>query len=108
MEENMVGSYRELVGPGRLDLPTTDDPVVPVYIPPLVTMLWNLEKRQGDPLSEAQVVAMRDEAVCMTMRRSIAQRMAESRGYDDIDPEDVWHQWQVARRELVGDSDAAG
>ena len=83
-----------------------DDPVIPVFMPALVVILWNLEKRQGTPLTEAQVLELRDNAVCMTMPLSVARQLAESRGYDDLDPEDVWNEWQAARTQLLSEDDA--
>ena len=74
--------------------PTDDDPLVVVPIPPLVTLLIALEKQKGSPLTEAEVLKTRDEAVCMTMRRSRAWKMAEQRGYRDFDPGNVWGEWQ--------------
>jgi len=75
--------------------PTVEnDPVVVVPIPPLVTLLVALEERKGSPLTEAEVLEARDGAICMTMRRSAAWKMAEQRGYRDFDPESVWDEWQ--------------
>jgi hypothetical protein len=71
-----------------------EDPVVVVPIPPLVTLLVELEDRKGRPLTEAEVLEARDGAVCMTMRRSHAWKMAEQRGYPDLDPANVWEEWQ--------------
>lgn len=71
-----------------------DDPVVVVPIPPLATLLVALENRKGSPLTEAEVLEVRDGAVCMTMRRSAAWKMAEQRGYRDFDPANVWEEWQ--------------
>lgn len=71
-----------------------EDPLVAVPIPPLVTLLVALEERKGAPLTQEEVLQTRDGAVCMTMRRSMAWRMAEQRGYRDFDPENVWDEWQ--------------
>ncbi len=67
----------------------TDDPLIVVPIPPLVTLLVALEEQKGAPLIEEEVLRARDDAVCMTMRRSMAWKMAEQRGYRDFDPENV-------------------
>ena len=100
-----IGDARESGGPEPRGGGDAEDPVVPVFIPPLITLLRDLERRRRAPLSEAEVLAIRDGAICMTMRRSMARRMAESRGYDDVDPEDVWRQWQVARLRPAQDAD---
>ena len=44
-----------------------DDPLCLVFIPALVTILLNVERKTGRPLTEAEVIAIRDKAVCMTM-----------------------------------------
>lgn len=74
--------------------PVDDDPIIAVPIPPLVTLLIALEKQKGAPLAKEEVLAARDGAVCMTMRRSMAWQMAEQRGYRDFNPDDVWNEWQ--------------
>lgn len=84
---------------GRATPPSIDDdPVVAVPIPPLVTLLVALEKQKGAPLTEAEVLKARDGAVCMTMPRSGAWKMAEQRGYQDLNPETVWEEWQDFKR----------
>ena len=79
----------------------SDDPVVPVPIPPLVTLLLHFEKKKGTPLTEQEVLAARDNAVCMTMRVSIRDEVARKRGYDDISLENVWEEWQAIRPSLL-------
>lgn len=77
-----------------------DDRLVLVFIPPLVTILAAAEESKGSPLSEAECTSIRDKSVYMTVRRSVAQEMADKRGYDDIVAEDVWNQWQIIRQSL--------
>lgn len=52
------------------------------------------------PLTADEVLSIRDKAACVMMSTSQAARLAESRGYDDIDPENCWYEWQMLRREL--------
>lgn len=87
---------------GRSDPPEnnpsgSDEPIVIVPIPPLVTTLFRLEKEKGSPLSEEEVLAARDSAVCMTMTARHRDQLADKRGYDDINPDNVWVEWQAAR-----------
>lgn len=74
--------------------------VVSVFIPSLGAILLNAEDKKGSPLEEPEVLKIRDDAPCITMERSDAEAMNESRGYKDIDPENCWYDWQMLRREL--------
>ena len=78
----------------------TDEPLVPVFMPPLVTILAQHEREKGSPLTEDEMLAIRDKSVVMMMRQSIAQQMAEKRGYPDVDPERCWQEWQERRESL--------
>jgi hypothetical protein len=81
------------VGPGD------EDCLVAVPIPPLISLLVALEKSKGEALTEAEVLQTRDKAVCMAMSRSKAVKMAELRGYRDLNPENVWPEWQEFSRQ---------
>jgi hypothetical protein len=77
-----------------------EDPLCLVFIPALVTVLLHSEKTLGRPLTEAEVIAIRDKAVCMAMSASHAAMMEEKRGYPNIVAETVWPEWQSARLQL--------
>ena len=79
------------------------DPLVPVPIPALGVLLLNLEKQKGSPLSEQEVLQARDNAVCMMLPLSKKRLMDEKRGYEDINPENVWFEWQAFRTEAQRD-----
>jgi hypothetical protein len=78
----------------------TDDPLVIVPLPPLVTVLAWHEAQKGAPLTEAEVLEISGKAICMTMPRSEAAAMAAARGYDDIAPDRAWEEWSAARLAL--------
>lgn len=78
----------------------TDD-LVPSFVPALIAVLLNRENAKGEPLTEQEVLEIRDGAAAMMVPRSMARAMAASRGYDDIDPENVWAVWQRLRTELA-------
>ena len=80
-----------------------DDPLVPVPIPALGVLLLNLEKQKGSPLSEQEVLQARDKAVCMMLPLSKKHLMDEKRGYQDINPENAWFEWQAFRAEAQRD-----
>jgi hypothetical protein len=95
----MFGMFRK----GQPPSPPANDPEDPlclVFIPALVTILLNVERKTGRPLTEAEVIAIRDKAVCMAMPVSKAAMMEAKRGYPDIVAEAVWPEWQRARLEL--------
>jgi len=72
----------------------------PVFIPALVAILINAEDKNLAPLTREEVVAIRDGAATIMMKKADAEVMNESRGYSDIDPENCWYDWQIVRREL--------
>lgn len=74
--------------------------LVPVPAPALVAVLLGHERRKGSPLTEREVLAIRDRAECMAMPRDVAVEVARRRGYDDIDPENVWADWNAVRPTL--------
>lgn len=78
----------------------SDEPLVPVFIPPLLVVLRAAEQEKGTPLDEDEVMSVRDKAVCMVVRQSAAQEMEAKRGYADISAEDAWEDWRLARQNL--------
>jgi len=74
--------------------------LVPVFIPALVALLVNFEDKKGSPLTQVEVIAIRDGAACIMMEPADSRKMDESRGYCDIDPENCWYDWQMTRREM--------
>ncbi|QDU25181.1 hypothetical protein ETAA8_02430 [Anatilimnocola aggregata] len=77
----------------------TDD-LVPVFMPALVVLLVHAEDKKGTPLTRDEVHAIRDSGACIMMEADDARKMDDSRGYRDIDPENCWHDWQMARRDM--------
>lgn len=75
-----------------------------VHVPALVAVLLNAENEKESPLTESEVIKIRDSAQCMAMPIDVAEKVAEERGYADIDPENVWEDWQSIRKELADDT----
>lgn len=80
---------------------------IPVFIPALVALLHRAEHLKGTPLTEQEVLAIRDQGVCMMMAEERAIELDEKRGYNDLDPERVWEQWQEVRSQLAEESYAS-
>lgn len=69
-------------------------------MPSLIATLINREQAKGSPLTEAEVLEIRDRCPSVAVPADVAAQIDERRGYKDIDPQRVWEQWQEARREL--------
>ena len=69
-------------------------------VPSLVATLLNREAEKGAPLTEEEVIAIRDAVPSIAMTRDQAAKVDERRGYRDIRPENCWIEWQRARAEL--------
>jgi len=76
--------------------------VVPVFMPALALLLRQAEQAKGSPLTRAEVLQTRDKGVCMMLRVSAALELDDKRGFQDIDPEDCWEEWQELRQALEG------
>ncbi len=72
-----------------------------VFIPSLVSRLLGAERQKGSPLTQTEVESTRDRATCVAMPKDVAAHVRETRGYDDIDPEQAWEAWQVVRLTLI-------
>ena len=72
--------------------------LVPVFVPPLVTILHKKERAKGAPLTRQEVLEIRDNATMILVKASEAAKMADKRGYPDIDPDKAWEQWAAMRR----------
>lgn len=78
-----------------------EEKLIPVFIPALSALLLRAEQIKAAPLTEAEVLRIRDGRVCMMIAESHAQQLAKSRGYCDIDPANCWHEWQAVRSEAI-------
>jgi len=76
------------------------DNLVIMPMPSLVATLLNRERAKGSPLTEAEVIHIRDNAPSVAVPRDIVPTIEEQRGYIDVDPENCWEEWQIARREF--------
>jgi hypothetical protein len=70
---------------------------LPVFMPPLRLVLLKREQLKGSLLAEQQVNEICNSAICMAMTPSQKLDMDESRGYQDIDPNNIWVELQSFR-----------
>ena len=77
------------------------DNLVIYPMPSLVATLLNREQAKGSPLTEAEVLEIRDSCPATAVPIDVAEKIDAERGYKDIDPEQCWEQWQEARKSLI-------
>jgi hypothetical protein len=77
-----------------------DEELVVMPMPALVTLLLFKEREKGSSLTEAEVIEIRDSAACIMTPPDVVARIAQARGYDDIDPEHAWEEWTAIRPSL--------
>jgi hypothetical protein len=70
-------------------------------VPSLVATLLNHERTKGEPLTEQEVIQIRDACPSVALRPEQVRAIADRRGYKDIDPENCWEEWQEVRKDLV-------
>ena len=70
-------------------------------MPSLVSTLLNRERAKGSPLTEAEVMEIRDGCPSVAVPVDIAAKIDAERGYKDIEPEQCWEQWKEARKSLI-------
>ena len=66
-----------------------------VFIPALIAVLVAQEREMGRELTQEDVESIRDRATAIELPEELADDMARERGYPDIDPENVWSEWQA-------------
>ena len=78
---------------------TSDDlsNLVVVFVPSLADILADAERKKGAPLTESEVMNVRDTSTVVMVRRTVADEMVKNRGYRDINPENAWTEWQKVR-----------
>jgi hypothetical protein len=72
-----------------------------VPVPSLVATLLGAETDKGAPLTELEVLAIRDGAPSVALSEKLAAEVIAKRGYDDIDADNVWQAWQAIRPSLT-------
>ena len=85
---------------------SNSEDLVITCVPSLVAVLLKREREKGSPLTDQEVLAVRDGCTAVALPRSQVAKLAESRGYDDIDPHHCWEQWQEIRTQLHEKPDA--
>ena len=85
---------------GELRRNLSDDSLVAVVLPSLTMCLLHMEKKQGRPLTEDEVLDAMEMAPAITMPIEDRDKLYEGRGYGDLDPDNIWPEWQEFRRSV--------
>jgi hypothetical protein len=100
LAENLFANFASVRR--RAGLP---EPTVLVFLNPLVMLLAARERQKGSPLTEAEVLEVRDGAACTQMPLSEAERfyaaLDAQMPIPRLDPDRVWEQWQAVRDQVV-------
>ena len=65
------------------------------FIPALIVLLEARKNTAGRQLTKIEVEEIRDNATVITLPAEIAQAIVNERGYEDIDPDNVWEEWLI-------------
>jgi hypothetical protein len=80
------------------------EPLVRVFLNPLVMLLAGCERQKGAPLNEEEVLAVRDSAQSTAMTETQAKKFYSSLdaqvSVPRIDPERIWEEWQEIRQHV--------
>ncbi|HWU95522.1 MAG TPA: hypothetical protein VN029_07980 [Sphingomonas sp.] len=85
-----------------------EDELLIIPVPALVAVLLNLRATKGQELTQEEVLTCRDKAECIAMPRYAAEEVILARGYDDIDPENVWEEWSSFVKQYDSELGEAG
>ena len=78
-----------------------EDKLILTFVPSLVSLLLGREKSKGSPLTEQEVLEIRNKATVVALPADAAATVTAERGYRDIDADRCWEEWQQARIDLI-------
>jgi hypothetical protein len=68
-------------------------------MPSLAALLGRAEELTGEPLTQEQVIRIRDAALVVVTPARPAAAVEDARGYSDVDPTRPWESWDAIRRD---------
>jgi hypothetical protein len=68
-----------------------------VFMPALAALLAHAEELQGAPLTEDQVLSIRDASTVVVAFADVAAKVVSDRGYPEVDPSNAWASWNAIR-----------
>jgi hypothetical protein len=81
-----------------------EEPKVIVFLNPLAVLLAMREKKKGSPLTEEEVLHVRDSAACVAMPASQAEKFYATLDAKiptvRLNPDNLWAEWQAIRDQV--------
>ena len=68
-----------------------------MFVPALAVQLEQAEWRKCAPLTEEEVLRLRDQAIRFPVPASLVDGLEACRGFRDLSPGRVWEEWQERR-----------
>ncbi len=88
----------------RRERSLAEEPKVLVFLNPLAMLLAGRERQKGSPLTEEEVLEVRDGAQCIAMPASQAEKFYASLDSQfpvpRLNPDNIWQEWQAIRSHL--------
>jgi len=75
-----------------------EDELVITPIPSLLEILIFKEEEKGSSLTQTEVEEIKNKIVCIKIERSKRRKLDEKRGFQDLDLDNAWEQWEAYRR----------
>ncbi|MEX9601698.1 hypothetical protein AB7W80_12335 [Providencia rettgeri] len=69
-----------------------------VFIPSLIALLESKESEAGYELTQSEVESIRDNATTVELPSEIVDDMDKSRGYQDLNANNVWNDWLIYKK----------
>ncbi|MEZ6139350.1 MAG: hypothetical protein R3B84_02155 [Zavarzinella sp.] len=88
-----TGKYAEL------SLRANPDGLVLVFSPSLAALLSIAEREKRKPLTKTEVNRIKDSAPAIAVTSEQAAALVEDRGYEDVDPQRAFDNWQEMNEE---------
>jgi hypothetical protein len=96
-------AIKRLQAEKKVEAGSDEEPKVIVFLNPLVSLLAAVERNKGKALNEREVLAVRNEALCLILpaerARAFYATLDAKVPIPRIDPERCWSQWQKMRGE---------
>ncbi len=69
-----------------------------LFMPSLAALLCRAEELKGTPLTEEQVLRLRDASLAVITPADVASATVGQRGYAEVDSASAWKSWQAIRK----------